>query len=305
VRARVRKGGLIMKILHVLNTAGVASIIGKYMDRLFDTKSCVVTRKCQDKFGLTTYGEYWDCDTWAFLGKIIFESRHHDIIHLHDRDILLPLLKQLYPNKPLIMHYHGTKIRGQWHKRKKYWKYADQILVVTPDLLKGAPKNAELVLNPVDKTLFFSQGNNNAPRAVHFKYRVDEIAREIAEKHNLSLLIHDRKRNPIPHIKMPAFLSEFTHLIDVKKDVRGNLLSPPDTTSKTSLEALACGLKVIPYKGNILRGLPYYNEPEFVVSRIYGIYQEMLSKKEEKKQIKKYTKTEHSQNFEYITIPQV
>jgi len=218
---------------------------------------------------------------------------------------LLPPLRLLYPNKPLIIHYHGSKIRGQWHRRKKYWKYADQIFVVTSDLLKGAPKNVKLIQNPIDKTLFFPQRNHESLRAIHFKYRVDDIAIKIAEKHDLHLLIYDRKKNPIPHIKMPAFLNQFTHLIDVKKDLRGNLLSPPEAISKTALEALACNLKVIPYNGEIISGLTYYHEPEFVVTRIYEIYQDILSKKEKNTitQIEEKLTIVHPQDFEHVPIP--
>ena len=37
-----------MKVLHIWNTSGVASIIAKFMDKLFDTKSLVVHRKAFD-----------------------------------------------------------------------------------------------------------------------------------------------------------------------------------------------------------------------------------------------------------------
>lgn len=43
-----------MRILHVWNTAGVASVIAKFMDRLLGTKSLVVHRRAFDLFSVTT-----------------------------------------------------------------------------------------------------------------------------------------------------------------------------------------------------------------------------------------------------------
>jgi hypothetical protein len=50
-----------LKILHIWNTAGVGSVIAKFMDSMYPTESQVVMRKEFDKFGFTTLGEVWDC----------------------------------------------------------------------------------------------------------------------------------------------------------------------------------------------------------------------------------------------------
>lgn len=107
-----------MKILRIWNTAGVASIIAKFMDRLLGTKSLVVHRRALDPFGVTTYGELWDCSVKMFALKCILLARKFDIIHIHSFDELIPYLKILYPNKPIILHYHGTDIRGKRLQRK-------------------------------------------------------------------------------------------------------------------------------------------------------------------------------------------
>lgn len=59
-------------------------------------------------------------------------------------------------------------------------------------------------------------------------------------------------------------------IIDVKRDQYGRLYKVP--LSKTALEALACGLKVITWKGKIIEGLPPENHPENVAKRIFNIY---------------------------------
>jgi glycosyltransferase involved in cell wall biosynthesis len=265
-----------MKILHVLNTAGVASIIAKNMDRIHGTQSQVITRKCQDKYGHTVYGKYWNYSFYSFLTRIIFEARNHDIIHLHDRDILIPILKKIYPNKPVIIHYHGSKIRYRWTERKKYWRHADQIIVVTQDLLKYAPENVLLVENPVDTELF--QLNESQPElsALHMEYGVNDLAKEIAQNRCIPLKIHNRRINPIPYTKMPELLNQYTHYIDVKWGYPEILLYPPDSFSRTGLEALACGLRVISVNQFEAKGLPEENYPEYVAKILYQIYQKLL-----------------------------
>lgn len=274
-----------MKILHVLNTGGVASIIAKFTDRIFATKSRVITRKIQDRFGLTIYGEYWNSSFYVFLLKIVWEARKHDIVQLHDRDLLITILKFIYPGKPVIIHYHGSKIRGKWKKRKKYWSKADKILVVTKDLLRGAPESVEVLENPVDTDLFYPMPKvkRELMKALHFEYGVSELARETANGCGLELVIVDRSKNYIPYLKMPEFLNRFEFYIDVKLGRRfadyntgSVLLHPPDAYSKTGLEALACGLTVLSINKFIARGLPEENYPEFVADRMYEIYNELL-----------------------------
>jgi hypothetical protein len=71
-RARMFGEHIHMRVLHVCNTAGVASVIAKYMDRLFGTESLVVWRKVFDPYGLTTYGELWDCGAKEFALKCLW-----------------------------------------------------------------------------------------------------------------------------------------------------------------------------------------------------------------------------------------
>lgn len=266
-----------MNILHVLNTAGAASVIAKYMDELYDTKSRVLTRESQDPYGLTTYGKALPIGFWIFIALMILEARKYDIIHIHDRDILIPVLKFLNPEKPIIIHYHGTKIRRKWEQRKRFWIKADRILISTRDLFEGAPPGVELAPNPVDLALFFPV-NNRIPidKAIHFKYNADDIAKQLAKMHGIDLVIHDTSTDPIPHREMRSYLTQYTTFIDVKRDVRGNILYPENTLSKTALEALACGLKVIPCQGDIIEKLPEEHHPRNVVTQMYRIYKELL-----------------------------
>ena len=265
-----------MKILHVLNTAGVASTIAQYMDRNHETQSKVITRECQDRYGHTTYGEYWNHSFYVFLAKIIHEAQNHDIIHLHDRDILIPILKRIYPNKTVIIHYHGSKIRHQWSLREKYWGKADLIIAVTPELLQDAPPDVQVIENPVDTELFKSPNSEPEYSALHMEYGVTDMAKEIAENNSLPLTVHDRRKNPIPFLKMPELLSQHSHYIDLKYDKTQTLLHPPDAYSKTGLEALSCGLKILSVNQYEAQGLPEKHYPEKVAETIHDLYQKFI-----------------------------
>jgi len=266
-----------LKILHVLNTAGVASIIARFMDEAFETESSVLTRKAHDPYGFTTYGEILPHGFWHFLLTIVLEAKKYDIIHIHARDILIPALKTIYPGNPVIINYHGTKIRGAWKERRKYWRRADRILVSTTDLLEDAPAGVIHIPNPVDTSIFYAMKVDTPDNeALYIKYGADDIAEDRAKTYRMKLTVHDRRENPIPYMEMPGFLRKFKALVDVKKDLKGNILYPEGTMSKTALEALACGLMVIPYRGEIIQNLPERHRPQNVASKIYGIYREVL-----------------------------
>lgn len=256
-----------LRILHVCNIAGVSSIIAKFMDRLFGTESLVVHRKIFDPYGLTTYGEVWDCSARMFALRCLWLARKFDIIHVHSFDRLVPFLKLLYLNKTVIIHYHGSDIRGKWGLRRKYWSKADAIFYSTMDLLdRETPKNAIYIPNPVDTELFHPMQNNNRRRkaALAFNVFLDKRkAQAYAQMYGLSLDILERN---IPYRKMPIKLNEYEFYID-KTELR--------SLSKTGLEALACGLKVIRWDGKLIEKLPEEHRPENVVKKIYCIYRKL------------------------------
>jgi glycosyltransferase involved in cell wall biosynthesis len=185
-----------MKILHICNTAGVGSIIAKYMDRLFGTESLVVNRHVLDPYGFTTYGEIWSCSSKIFTLKCLLIAKRFDIIHIHYFDKIIPLLKLLYPKKLVVMHYHGDDIRGKWGLKRKYWSKADVVIYSTLDLLdKETPRTAIYMPNPVDTEIFYPRKIKQQPKtAFHLSYNADNLAKEYAGEHNLKLTIFDLKK---------------------------------------------------------------------------------------------------------------
>ena len=259
-----------MKIFHVHNVAGVACVIAEFMDRMFGTESLVVMRKVFDKYGLMTYGEAWDCGAKVFTAKCLWFARKFDIVHVHDFDKLVPLLKLLYRSKPVVLHYHGSRIRKRWKERKKYWDKADVLLYSVKDVeSENMPETAVWMPNPVDTELFKPLNVNREPNSALSMdtYLDTEKALRYALEHGLKLTV---KKADVPHRLMPSLLNRFEYYIDVK--------TTGFSMSKTALEALACGCKVINYHGKIVDKLPREHKPEHVVSELMEIYNKILGK---------------------------
>jgi glycosyltransferase involved in cell wall biosynthesis len=260
-----------VKILHVWNTAGVASVIAKFTDREFDTESTVITRKAADRVGLTTYGTAYDDGAAAFFFRALRVAARADIVHVHSLDRIVPWVKQVH-SKPVVMHYHGTDIEGRWPEKKPRWSRADYVAVSTPNLLEGAPAGAVHVPNPVDTDIFKPVGTERDPRsALSFRYGMDVEADEAARKLGLTIAWLDRGR--VPHDKMPEILSKYAYYIDMRK--------PPShvvarSVGKAALEALACGCSVIDWSGKVITGFPPENDPRNVATKWHEIYVGLL-----------------------------
>ncbi|UCC39901.1 MAG: hypothetical protein JSV96_00090 [Candidatus Aminicenantes bacterium] len=263
-----------MKILHIWNTTASGSTISKFMNRIYKTHSWVITRRQFDLYGHTTYGETSKLGAKLFTLKTILKAMNYDIIHVHAFDKIIPYLKLIYPNKKILLHYRGTDIRGKWDSRIKYWSKADIVFVSTEDLLEDAPSGTIYIPRAVDTDFFYPRGISNYGTAFHVSYKADDLAIKYAKENNLSLTIHDRLKNPIQYQKFGEILSEYEYYIDVKRDNEGRVL---DAMSKTGLESLACGLKVIRWDGKVVKELPIRNLPENVVKKLFNIYLEILN----------------------------
>lgn len=266
-----------MKVFHMWNTAGVGSLIAKYTSKYYGIESDVTTMKSHDRFGLTCIGNAYDYGYKRYhLTNFIRSYEGWDILHLHDLDSYLFLFKFMHPWIPKIIHYHGTKIRDHWDDRKNLWKNADRVLVSTPGLLDGAPSNATYIPNTYNDSLFNPEINTNKiPKAFHVSYFADDIAQEYAENQGLELVIHDREKNPLPHVKFAELINAYAYYIDVKRDVetKSYIL---ESASITGLEALAAGATVIDWKGDLNKGVPSENKPVNVARKIMEIYENCL-----------------------------
>jgi hypothetical protein len=273
------------RILHLWNTAGIGSIVAKYMDRLYGTQSRVIMKKSFDKFGFTTIGEVVDTKNTlpskvGFYWKCMRSINGRDIVHIHGFYKMVPIARTFHPFKPIVYQCHGTDVRHKWKERTKYLKYADVILYHAKDLEdEEMPKDIRFINCPIDTDYFNCDGSEIRERntALTFSYRADDMATDYAEEHGLNLTIHNRESKPIPYLELPSVLRKYDYYLDFKRDVDGSFLhkdSAHYTVSKTALEALACGCKTVGPDYRIRQGLAEENKPENVVKQIWEIYEE-------------------------------
>ena len=299
-----------MKILHINDIAGVACILAKYQ-RFNDIESKVLSPNKIDKFGiLKFYKDYVNVvEPLNFAEYCISEAKEADVIHIHSmEDLVIKMRKTFGNSKKIILHYHGTDLRGLKNKnnpalstmkiKAKFYirkvrnrlslikmgyyrsantesqKLADEILVSTADLLLLLP-NAKYLPNPIDITHFSKDNINNNKvnnNALTIKTETGNTQKtlEYLRENNIDLKIDvfDRTKKPLLHEEIPNLLKKYNVYVDIKI-VNDQLL---ESLSKTGLESLACGLKVLNYKLEYIEKLPEIHNPVNVVNQLENIY---------------------------------
>ena len=294
-----------MKILHINDQAGVACILAKFQEKQ-GAESKVIA--IADKYGIKEYykNNVIFVEKENFYTESLNESASYDIIHLHSVDALVYKLRRRYGNrKKIILHYHGTDLRGNFKKnislalrlkrlgvrmKNKLWllrngytgslqntmqQLADIVLVSTPDLLKLANKSNYLP-NPVDTELFNDNISNHEKDPNYDAITIKTEAIDIQEALNYikqrnlthNIYVHDRTYNPTPYKDMPDLLKKYNTYVDIKF-VNGKLL---ESSSKTALESLACGLQVLNYQLKYTKKLPHEHEAINVVNNLFSLY---------------------------------
>lgn len=235
-----------MKVLHVGNTGGVASVLIKGLRQRNVQADLIVRRRSSCGFPdekVTNLG------ATHFLFYILKLSRNYDVIHLH----ALPYRKLFYIHifllkalrKKVVLHLHGTELRRRYNKpvTKLALKISDIVLVSTPDLLSYYDR-AIWLPNPIDPQ--FRKISSRRRGALFFPHwyepESEEKVKEYCKEKGLDLTIHNQRERAIPYYQMPNFLNQFEVFFD-----RFTLFS----LSKTALEALACGCEVIGWRGLI------------------------------------------------------
>jgi hypothetical protein len=268
-----------------------------------------------DKYGiLKFYEEYVDIVEPAdFVEYCLSEAKSAEIIHIHSVEQLVIKIRKAFGNsKKIILHYHGTDIRGLKNKnnpnnssihntktrtksfaakvknrlklmqmgyykslRTESQKLADEILVSTPDLLLLLP-HATYLPNPVDVEHFSKDDTNhnkvNNINALTIQTKSGDIQKTLryCKENNIDLKIDvlDRTKTPILYEEIPNFLKKYNVYVDIRI-VNDNIL---ENFSKTALESLACGLKVLNYKLEYINRLPEIHNPVNVTNELEKIY---------------------------------
>ena len=247
-----------------------------------------------------------------FVNYCISEAKDADVIHIHSKEEIVVKMRKTFGNsKKIILHYHGTDIRnkvtttdsalqnikiksklfaakGRYRLKliqMGYYKslqklrlesqtVADEILVSTSDLLSLLP-NAKYLPNPVDVKHFSVDEvgkNRSSNNALTIKTETGNIEQTLqyCKENNIDLKIDvfDRTKTPLLHEQIPNLLKKYDIYVDIKM-VNNQLL---ESLSKTGLESLACGLKVLNFKLEYLDKLPEMHNPVNVVTQLENIY---------------------------------
>lgn len=273
-----------IKVLHIWNTAGVASLMVKHLNKN-GFKSDVIMREGYDPFGMSEYYNHklLNLSGGQFIKYAIDRSSEYDIIHIHGIWKLAEPIKKKYPNKKVILQHHGTELTNCINNSERInsYQYCDKVLCSTVDLsvrLNYDRIEHEVLENAVDTDLFKPIDNIKIDKALLFSIRYTdlELTKEFVKSNtDWNTHIIDREKEFIKYSGMPYLFSKFTKYVDVKIYEWLNN-KPGEAYSKTGREALACGLEVLNYKGEIVKGLPEEYTPEFMVNKLIRIYSELL-----------------------------
>jgi len=216
---------LIASVIHIWNTAGIGGLLARYLDRYYDYESIAIARASHDPFGLATEKTLvWDHRASVWLLRSVLKARNFDIIHLHSGIQWLPYYRMIFPEKKIVIHLHGTKIRGR--RDKVDLSKADMILVSTKDLLEGSPDDTIWLPNPVDEDLISKIKEYKIKKMNGWAFHVDRFAADKAVEYseNLGLMIDLRnsEERTLSHESFLKAMSNFEYYIDVKRDFPGH-----------------------------------------------------------------------------------
>lgn len=156
-----------IRVLHVENTAGVASIIARAQNASGTFARVLETYPHPYAFE-HDYEFYFDhsIKDLGRMREIVHLAGEFDVLHVHSGinwkrfDIVAA---KLFKRKPMVVHYHGSESRLGYGMSFRF--LADAKLVSTPDLLKWHP-DALYLPNPIERrdNVF---DMNSKPRLIH------------------------------------------------------------------------------------------------------------------------------------------
>lgn len=130
-----------MRIAHINNVSGIASIIAEYQRKKQQHKSdvFVFNKIIHKQFGGIMINYWSPLSVWNLMQNL---QKNYDIWHYHyPYGSLKKRIEKRNKGKIYLKHYHGDDIRGKLDE--------DYCLVSTPDLLQYTP-NGKWLPNPID-----------------------------------------------------------------------------------------------------------------------------------------------------------
>jgi glycosyltransferase involved in cell wall biosynthesis len=295
-----------LNILHIWDQSAVACVLAKNQQKLGHEVK-ILRRTGYDRYGI--YEFYGEIVTLIpeenFLELSLQEANKADLVHIHSRtDALFYIRRKSNKRNKIIMHFHGSDLRGinQKYKRQDLLlnpgllvrnsrstrvrrknnllaeRSADKVLYSTADLRKFLKRNDSVLINiPIDTDHFTPNTNNqtskdffifNTEAISNMKWIIDYCKRSGID----NLKVIDRMKHPVKYSDMPRFLKQFGTYVDIRY-VNDNVLS---NLSTTALQSLACGLKVVNYNLEQVSELPRYHVGSNAAKLVQKAYEEIL-----------------------------
>jgi len=273
---------MIRKVIHIWGICGIGGLLSRYMIKYYpnDYESISIARKSHDVYNHSNeYTLVWDNRASMWLSKCLLKARKFDIIHIHSGISWIKYFRFLYPDSKIVIHLHGTKIRGRWNKYDL--SKADLILVSTSDLLEESPDRTKYLPDPIDEELINNINALNIKKIKGKAFHVDRFAYlkavEYAIDNKLELFPFNRGITPLDHKNFLIKMAEYEYVIDVKKDFTNSVYEDKilKAISLTGLEALALGCKVIDWNNEVIDRLPIEHKSENVALLLNAFYNRM------------------------------
>src|SRR6266487_2212635 len=234
-----------MKIAHINNTSGIASIIANQQRRQgHEVDVFVFNDTIFKQFGGSKLNYWSPLDRWRLFRKL----RGYDVWHYHyPYGSLRKSLEKRNTRKIYLKHYHGNDLRGRQEE--------DFCLVSTPDLLKYAP-NARWLPSPIDlkeigATISELASSNNKERqenkiikVAHYPYYKNYSAFDYYSD-VLSRLQNEKKCETINILQQSH--SQALRIMATSDIIIGKILPDVGWFGKFELEGMALGKSVITY----------------------------------------------------------
>jgi len=234
-----------MRLLVIANTAGIMTPVAKYMNEN-GHEVRIVQRRAFDEFGLTQES---GCgilvDTPSELYKEVrslVDEFRPDVIHVNSIIRGLVVARYYAPSIPIVFTYCGTDVRGR-KKPHPEISLADLVTVASPDLQQYG-----LWMDRAIDPMFHYRQNRVEDTAlgIYADYWLKDtrpLMQEWCDTRGVQLTLIDRTESdyrPISHHHMPTILSSFEYFLDFKGHEKELY-----ALSRTAIEAIACGCKVI------------------------------------------------------------
>ena len=266
-----------MKILHVWDQAGVACILAK-QQRFQGNQVSILKRAGYDPFGI--FGFYREplisSDGKSFIKHAIKQAEKFDVIHVHSLYKIIPDLRRKYRDKIIVLHYHGSEARKESKDlvQEEAEEMSDVLVGSTSDLARFVGSGMKYIPNPIDTDHFAPSRVHEASSEKAFTFKTTGADVEWVIQHlrnngiDTIIQVIDRQANPIPYSQMPQVMNQYAVYVDLKH-IGGVLLQAP---SKTALECLGCGLKVLNYRLELVEKFPEEHRPQKVAAQVLELY---------------------------------